>query len=165
MCLYSHDISASTCINLHTDLLVLPVLISYGHWYEDICWCLIIIVINHLWFDETDGANHTDMVGRGVSDTAIFNDIDSHCGHIWFSTNMLYSRFLVSTYHLIMSLLLAESTLLISCWAFLSLLMDSLSIFPNLSLFSWFWGLPLWKSCFFLLLCWVLSLPGPCPCL
>ena len=155
--------SASTCVNLYIDLFVFPVFISYEPWYEDIFWCSIIIII-YLWLDESDSAKHADVVGRGLGDCTTLIGVDSHCGHTWFSTKLVYSRFLLSTYNLIMSIFLAELTLLNSCCAFLSLLMGSFPHFPHFSLLSWFWGLPLWEPCLLLLLLgWALPLPGPLP--
>ena len=107
---------------------------------------------------KTESAYHADMVGKVEGDCAMFIGVVSHCDHTWFSTYLVYSWLLLFTYHLIMSLFHAESTLQINYWAFLSLLMGSFLNFPHLSLLSWFWVLPLWDLCLLLLLGWTLVL-------
>ena len=132
-----------------------------GYRYEDIFLCFIII-ISYPWLDKTDSANHADMVGRGVGGHAILVGVDNHCGHVLFSTILVYSRFLLTTSRLIMSLFLAESTLLTCCCAFLLLLMGFFSAFPTLVLFPL--GLPFWDPCLLLfMLAWTLPLSGLLP--
>ena len=88
----------------------------------------------------------------GVGDCAIFNSVDSHSGCTWFTTNLVCIKFLLYTYHLMMSNFPAESTLLISYWAFLYLLMGSFSTFPTLFLVPLVLELALLRALLLLLL-------------